>query len=382
MTDPYYVMLTGAKNNAGDFLIAERAKNLLRALRPDRAIVASHRWEPIDAKRLEIVNGASALLLSGGPALQPAMYPDVYPLVEELSDIKVPIIGFGIGWNSRYGGWRDAATYSFTERTRQLLSRMEKQAFASSLRDYHSALCGERNGFANFRVTGCPALFAGTLPPARAAPFDPGSVRRIGFSLGVEYTRSRQFAAQTKVLVACCRRWFPRAELVVAFHHGTDKSYLASPGSRAGFWRRQRRFLEWLDASGIDHIDISGSFERLAAFYETVDLHVGYRVHAHIFMLSASRPSILIAEDGRGLALREVVGGAILNGYWTRAHSPVIRAMQRGGIDMSYRMNEGIADELGALMQDGARMLRHAETSRALIASHLGVIRQTVVSWP
>lgn len=37
----YYVILTGSKNNAGDFLIKCRAKNekLFAALRPDRDIV-------------------------------------------------------------------------------------------------------------------------------------------------------------------------------------------------------------------------------------------------------------------------------------------------------------------------------------------------------
>jgi polysaccharide pyruvyl transferase WcaK-like protein len=34
--------------------------------------------------------------------------------------------------------------------------------------------------------------------------------------------------------------------------------------------------------------------------YGQVDLHVGYRVHAHLCALSRRRPSLLIAEDGRG----------------------------------------------------------------------------------
>ena len=39
MSTPYYVTLTGSRNNAGDFLIRHRAHNLLRDLRPDRDIV-------------------------------------------------------------------------------------------------------------------------------------------------------------------------------------------------------------------------------------------------------------------------------------------------------------------------------------------------------
>ncbi len=214
------------------------------------------------------------------------------------------------------------------------------------------------------------------------APFDPDKVRRVAFSSGMEYIRSPLIEAQMKELIGHCRDWFPQAELTVTFHHGLGGDYLTSPDSRKELWRKQRRLVSWLESRGIGHADISGSADRLAAFYRSVDLHIGYRVHGHIFMLSEGRPSILIAEDGRGLALREVVGGAILNGYWTRSHSLAIRALQRAGFDMSYRMNEGLADELGALVRDGARLQRHAETSRALIASHLGVIRQVVGSWP
>ena len=42
-----YVLLTGSRNNAGDFLIKHRAMALLRALRPDRELIDRNAWEPI-----------------------------------------------------------------------------------------------------------------------------------------------------------------------------------------------------------------------------------------------------------------------------------------------------------------------------------------------
>jgi hypothetical protein len=74
------------------------------------------------------------------------------------------------------------------------------------------------------------------------------------------------------------------------------------------------QFAAWLREEGIAYEDISGSAENLMRRYESSELHVGYRVHAHIFMSSISKPSILLAEDGRGTALREVIGGLIFNG--------------------------------------------------------------------
>lgn len=49
--------------------------------------------------------------------------------------------------------------------------------------------------------------------------------------------------------------------------------------------------------------------------YSKSDLHVGYRVHAHILASSISKPSILIAEDGRGKGLYQVIGGLIFDGF-------------------------------------------------------------------
>jgi hypothetical protein len=36
-------------------------------------------------------------------------------------------------------------------------------------------------------------------------------------------------------------------------------------------------------------------------FYHDCDLHIGYRVHAHLYFLSIRRPSFLVHEDGRGV---------------------------------------------------------------------------------
>ena len=42
-----YVILTGSKNNAGDFLIKHRAKQLFAKLRPNREIIDLNAWEPL-----------------------------------------------------------------------------------------------------------------------------------------------------------------------------------------------------------------------------------------------------------------------------------------------------------------------------------------------
>ncbi len=52
--------------------------------------------------------------------------------------------------------------------------------------------------------------------------------------------------------------------------------------------------------------------------------------------------SILIAEDGRGLALSDVVGGSILDAYWSRSLSPLSRGLQRAGLPVGIKMNKSL----------------------------------------
>lgn len=91
-------------------------------------------------------------------------------------------------------------------------------------------------------------------------------------------------------------------------------------------------FVNWLDNQGIDYEGISGSAENLMNCYKDCDLHVGYRVHAHIFMSSISKPSILLAEDGRGRALKYVIGGVILDGYIKRDDSLIKKVASKAGL--------------------------------------------------
>ena len=50
-------------------------------------------------------------------------------------------------------------------------------------------------------------------------------------------------------------------------------------------------------------------------YYTNVDLHIGYRVHAHIFMNSISKVSFLLSEDGRAKEIPLVIGDIVINGY-------------------------------------------------------------------
>lgn len=313
-----YVILTGSKNNAGDYLIKYRAKQLLAGLRPDREIIDMDAWKPLDSKQLDEINKAKALILCGGPSVQSgkSMRKNVYPLTPDLGKIRAPILMMGCGYKGEDGSWEEADNYPISNDGVDLLRKINEEGTYSSVRDNHTLRVLRRKGLDNFKTTGCPALFS---EPHIGNGFKaPDQLESIGFSLGVSYRHSRSMAAQMKALIIGLLKRHPNAKTTVYFHHSIN-----SPS------KPQAAFISWLKKLGCAFEDISGSAEHLMKVYTDCDLHIGYRVHAHIFRSSISKPSILISEDGRAVALQDVIGGAIFNGFSKVNTSLLAKAMER-----------------------------------------------------
>lgn len=315
---PYYVLLTGAKNNAGDYLIGSRAKSLLRMTRPDRDLVELPRWKLFTGEDLKLVNESEAVILTGGPALRRNMRPKLFPMAEQLSAIKPPILTMGIGWKSQSLSWEATREYELNADTVSLIRRIEESGYSSSVRDYHTLNVLLHRGFKSFRMTGCPALFAPHGEPSDSAQSD-SRVRKlahVAFSVGARIGNDSVFEKQTQSMIEAIGDWCDEGRrLTVFFHHSLEDSYLQTDTPNVSLHEAQRRLAVWLTRQGISYQDVSGGHEALLRNYASCDIHIGYRVHAHVLMSSLSKPSILIAEDGRGAALREVLAGLVLPAF-------------------------------------------------------------------
>ena len=348
-----YVILTGAKNNAGDYLIKHRAKLLLAALRPDREIIDFDGWKPLTDEQLEIINQSRALILTGGPALQFNMYPDVYPLRENLDDIHVPVITMAVGWKSREGSWEATKNYLLSESSVQLLQKIDVSEYRSSVRDYHTLAVLESYGFSGFDMTGCAGLYS--LEHIGKGVDLNREIRKVSFSLGVNFHKNRKLDRVNKRLILGLRDLFSEAELTVVFHHSTDPEYYRKTHNpNLGLVEAQLELIAWLECQGISHVDISGSAETLMEHYSDCDLHVGYRVHAHIFMASISRMTVLIAEDGRGTALEKVLGGLVFDDCLRLPRNTTDKVLAKLGIfDIRSQLSKFLPETLiGAIEKE------------------------------
>jgi hypothetical protein len=335
---PYYVLITGSKNNAGDYLIKHRAFQLFKVHRPDRELIDIDAWKQRDENILEVFNQSQAIILTGGPALRPKMYPDIYKVLGNLDDIKVPIITMAIGWRAFPGEWLQTHSYKFSSQSLKLLKRIESSGYQSSVRDYHSLNVLLREGFHSFNMTGCAALYdLDTI----GKPYPPPNIRRVAFSLGIAFATDGQHERNFKKLILGLRDKYRDQQFDVAFHHSLDKTqFLKVYENKTTFYQKHVEFSQWLKSENISYTDISGSAETMINYYNKVDLHVGYRVHAHIYMSSVNKFSILIAEDGRGKAQRDAMSGLVLDSEFLQAGDPKSSLFSKSLIELKIMKRE------------------------------------------
>ncbi|NUN95970.1 MAG: polysaccharide pyruvyl transferase family protein [Candidatus Omnitrophica bacterium] len=332
-----YILLTGAKKNAGDFLIAHSAKRLFERFAPDRTFQELPSWLPV-TEHLDLINSAKALILCGGPAYQSGLGTRIYPILEDLDRIRVPIVSFGLGWKSFPGDDFDLKTFAFDSSSEPLLARIRNDFKYAGCRDYLTLRLLERLHFKNAWMTGCPAWYDPDcfgLPPA-----PPEKVERILFTPA----ETPRFKTQSLAVLRLLRDLFPKAGGVCSFHRGwTVDEHTTEPHAA-----NAAAIKEAAERMGFEAWDASGTVEVMRRYRE-FDFHVGYRVHAHFRFLSLRKLSFLIAEDGRGRGALDATGPLGVLG-WRPSHAARFATM----FQSSEGWARGVRRVLGSFRMDPA----------------------------
>ena len=299
-----YALLYSALKNMGDFLIYERTKELLRKHKGMQDYVEIHgRRESLDPQ-LDRVNATKAVIICGGPGIVWNMYPGKYLLATNLDDIKVPIIIMGTGWYGVPGDDATLAQYDFNASTMRLLQRATADGRMIGVRDHLTKRALTNNGIANVRMIGCPSWY--DLDHLDSEFRVPDPVKTVVFTPPAK----RLFRGQAVGVMEMLRRLFPDARMLCSFHRGL------TPDEQTP--EREARWLGELAQRagdlGYEVVDASYGLESVR-FYEDCDLHIGYRVHGHLYFLAKRKPSFLIQEDGRGRGASEALGLPDIRGW-------------------------------------------------------------------
>ena len=125
-----YILLSGAKKNAGDFLIYNRARALLEE-HVKGEFTTFFRWESLEEK-LDIVNKSKGVIICGGPGYNRLFYPGIYKLTDPLDKLEVPVIPMGLGYS---GIPTNIEEFQFTEESLEAIKYIHSKIDRSAVRD-------------------------------------------------------------------------------------------------------------------------------------------------------------------------------------------------------------------------------------------------------
>lgn len=327
-------LLSGADKNAGDFLITKRSVDLIRHFHPEASIFQYKRNEGLSS-RVEEINESDYLVFAGGPGYLPRAYPEKFPLVKDLKDLSPRFFALGMG---SYTKGPSVAGYDFSAQTRKLLDRFTEDGMRLGCRDLVSKRVLESNGYADTVFTGCPAWYDIKIVKDELQNDVryriPSDIKRIAISDPAATSN----VSVAKQLVVSLRKLFPNAELLFVFHRGWVGDRYTDMLSA----QRKGELHKWLSDRGIRSVDISYSCDGFEV-YNTVDVHVGFRVHAHIFCLSQRMPSFLIEEDGRGYGANEALGLSHVGPLMMTSFRLMLeKVARRFGAGVSYPVRSGM----------------------------------------
>lgn len=290
-------VMSGAVNNAGDYLITERCEKLIQSIYPDTEIVRVIRNYPI-VSQLDLINECDCIIFAGGPGYRDDVYPNVFPLVENLEDICPPMAYIGGGCGVKKSLYMEKQIekfpYAFNEQTQKFLNRIVKDTGVLGCRDWNTVRLLQANGYNNVLMTGCPAWYDIKSIGVHEIADEKKQINRICVS---DSAASEYHGEQVLELLKYLRKRFPKASITYVLHKGKNKDATINVVETIN-----RRW-----GGDIKCVDISGSAEGFK-IYDDCDFHVGFRVHAHIYNLSIRNRTILIEEDVRGSGVNNALG--------------------------------------------------------------------------
>lgn len=338
-----FVILTGAYKNAGDFLIAKRSRELLNNIFPNAKIIEIKRNEKLE-KYLDIINESKALILAGGPLYLCDAYPNVMPLVSELEQIRTKIVTLGCGWSGNDDS-SDAMyyEYQFSHSMRKLLDRIIQDQGYLSCRDWLTVAVLEQNGYKDCLMTGCPAWYDIKNIENTREVENTGEVEDTGEvenTREVENTENAEGTENVDIkrnvykkekwiynkicisdpaypenfplalrMIEIIKQSYKQANIIFLFHRGHTEDQYTDRKTAIKY----QQFYEKVNLM-VKTFDISYNSEGFK-LYDDCDLHVGFRVHAHIYNLSRGNQSLLVEEDGRGAGVNDALGLARIRAY-------------------------------------------------------------------
>lgn len=281
------------KQNVGDGFILIAIKKLLR---PFEAEFEFSTRRSLTADEIEKINSTKALIIAGANQLN-----DKYTIfpganLDSIRQIKVPIIFMGVG----YSGFDDQNS-KMSNLTHSLLIEAHKTVEFSSWRclrtmAYLNKNIPEIKG--KILMTGCPVIYGDELLGGK--PFSSGLGR-----VAVSITERGRWFSREKSTIDFVARKYGGSELFLVLHQDLATGGLREMLSGLKNLQPPASIIRWYAKLRGFKILVPKTAEECQDFYNTCDLHIGSRVHAHLYCLGASKRSFLTYVDDRAISFAD-----------------------------------------------------------------------------
>ncbi len=337
--------------NAGDFLFTEKSVDAFDDICPGACVEKGHLTGEYT---VDYLNGFDSVVLAGGP-----LYDDRFlnventPILGLLDRVKPKFYILSAGWYGRTAFIEDIYKFSFSPDSLKILKSIENKGGVLSVRDDITARVLQNNGLKSVKMVGCVAWydhrFIDSTDPVRH-----GKVSRIIISdqgITKDNTTWDWKYKSLECAVKTIKASFPGSDIHFTFNGGIDTKYSG---------KYNNRITKLLESENITYSDISGSTKGFE-LYDTADLHVGFRVHSHIYCMSRRIPSILICEDARGSGCNESMGLPDIKDYSVTGGE--LSENSYLGNQLNYYIKDLVSDNFGGLSSSYIRM-KHIYESR------------------
>ncbi|NTW27560.1 MAG: polysaccharide pyruvyl transferase family protein [Candidatus Moranbacteria bacterium] len=253
---------------------------------------------------IDLINNGKALIIAGANQLNADYVPWVGFSLESFNKITVPIIPFGVG----YGGELHS-TGKMSELTKEILLRIHGNIKFSSWRCFNTVkyLNSSVDDIGKkVLMTGCPVIYGSKL--LNGEPFS-SSVKKIVYTPTERgFWKKREYDTLRFIVDN-----FKGSEITMVLHQDYTKL-----GIREYLWNLlhnqslPRLLHAYAKKRGVA-IVMPKTIEEGESIYNDCDLHIGSRLHAHLYCLSMCKKSFLTHVDGRAVGFSEYLNFTIVD---------------------------------------------------------------------
>lgn len=291
--------------NIGDLMVYDSTIKLLQYSDIEVATIATVEQTDIDRYNAEF----DFAFLRGSNFIHPHMqWRNAGELIEKL---KIPVYGIGVGAQAA-----EAEKITLPATGVRVWSAIADHCASIGVRGAYSAQVLADNGIKNVEVVGCPSVFRSRDSGLNLTLKRPWDVRKIAFSLrretGAGY--ARDVTSYREVQREFMLRLDAESDMTVTIHgEQEEKAFYFRHLERMAEAVEKLRESNWFTPENEQQmlsiyrsrLFFNTSVEQFDEFIRTVDLAVGYRVHAVLPALANGIPAIMVGYDTRTTELAE-----------------------------------------------------------------------------